>query len=107
MAVKTKKERIRLIEKIHTKLSQLPNTGHMEVWLQRISHPYKGGIAFAESLCQMVDGGKVQIWNNDWISSKQLLAALDPASVVDKQKLKSLKPVVKPAEIRVFAYERY
>jgi hypothetical protein len=106
-AVKTNKERIRLIEKIHTKLSQLPNTGHMEVWLQRISHPYKSGIAFAESLCRLVDGGKVQVWNNDWISSSKLLAALDPAGIVDKQKLKSLKPVVKPAEIRVFAYERY
>jgi|ERR1017187_651480 hypothetical protein len=106
-AVKTKKERIRLIEKIHTKLSQLPNTGHMEVWLQRISYPYKSGMAFAESLCHLVNGGKVQVWNNDWISSKKLLAALDPTSIVDKRKLKSLKPVVKPAEIRVFAYERY
>ena len=38
--VKTKKERIHLIQKIHSKLSQLPNTGHMEVWLQRISYPY-------------------------------------------------------------------
>ena len=106
-ALKTKKERIRLIEKIHTKLSQLPNTGHMEVWLQRISYPYKNGMAFAESLCHLVNGVKVQVWNDDWISSKQLLAALDPTGIVDKRKLKALKPVVKPAEIRVFAYERY
>jgi Reverse transcriptase (RNA-dependent DNA polymerase) len=106
-AVKAKKERIRLIEKIHEKLSQLPNTGHMEVWLQRISHPYKSSIAFGEHLCQLVDGSNIQIWNNSWISSKDLLAALDPTDIVDKQKLKSLKPVVKPKEIRVFAYERY
>jgi hypothetical protein len=54
-----------------------------------------------------VNGNKVQIWNNDWISSKRLLTALDPANIVDKQMLKSLKPVIKPSEIRVFAYERY
>lgn len=107
MAVKTKKERIRLIKKIHTKLSQLPNTGHMEVWLQRISYPYNSGIAFEECLCQLVDGDGVRIWNNDWISSRKLLAALNPRSIVDKRKLKLLKPVVRPAEIRVFAYERY
>jgi hypothetical protein len=106
-AVKTRKERVRLIEKIHTKLSQLPNTGHMEVWLQRISYPYKNRIALAESLCQVVDGNKVQIWNNDWISTKKLLVALDPKNIVDERKLKAAKPVVKPAEIRVFAYERY
>ncbi|HEV2328796.1 MAG TPA: RNA-directed DNA polymerase [Verrucomicrobiae bacterium] len=106
-AVKTRDERIRLIEKIHKKLSQLPNTGHMEVWLQRISHPYKDTIAFKEGLCQLVKGGKVQIWNDDWISSKDLLTALDPKSIVDERKLKALKPVVKPAEIRVFSYERY
>lgn len=106
-AVKTKKERIRLIEKIHAKLSQLPNTGHMEVWLQRISYPYKSSISFEECLCQLVNGGKVQIWNNDWIASKKLLSALDPKNIVDERKLKSLKPVVRPAEIRVFAYERY
>ena len=106
-AVKTKKERIRLIEKIHTKLSQLPNTGHMEVWLQRISHPCKSGIGFAESLCQLVDGGKLKIWNNDWISSKQMLSALDPKRIVDERKLKLLKPIVKPAGIRLFACERY
>ncbi|MGO9585783.1 MAG: RNA-directed DNA polymerase [Limisphaerales bacterium] len=106
-AVKAKKERIRLIEKIHTKLSQLPNTGHMEVWLQRISYPYKNSISFEECLCQLVNGGEVQIWNNDWIASKKLLSALDPKSIVDERKLKSLKPVVRPAEIRVFAYERY
>ncbi len=107
MAVKTKKERVRLIEKIHAKLSQLPNTGHMEIWLQLISYPYKSGVAYREFLCQLVDGGKVQIWNDDWLSSNKILSALDPKSIVDERKLKLLKPVVKPAEIRVFAYERY
>jgi hypothetical protein len=55
----------------------------------------------------VVDGNKVQIWNNDWISTKKLLVALDPKNIVDERKLKAAKPVVKPAEIRVFAYERY
>lgn len=105
--VKTKKERLRLIEKIHNKLSQLPNTGHMEVWLQRISYPYSRSIAFKESLCKLVDGGAAQIWNNDWISSKQLLAALDPKSIIDQPKLKSLKPVVKLKEIALFKFGGY
>ncbi|MBI1952908.1 MAG: RNA-directed DNA polymerase [Candidatus Omnitrophica bacterium] len=101
-------EKVDLIRRIHKKLSQMPNTGHMEIWLQRISHPYDRGIALEESLCQLVNGKEdVRLWNNEWISAKQLLAALNPKTIVDMRKLKSLKPVVPPAEIKLFSYERY
>lgn len=99
--------RVEVIQKIHRKLSQLPNTGHMEVWLQRISHPYDGGIIFRECLCQLVEGRAVDLWNNDWISSAKLKAAIAPGQIVDQEKLKKLKPVVRPEEIRIFSYERY
>lgn len=99
--------RSEIIAKIHKKLSQLPNTGHMEVWLQRISHPYVPDSEFKEPLCQLVKGKDVPLWNNDWISSSKLNKALDPAVIVNRRKLKALKPVMRPAEVRVFAYERY
>lgn len=35
-----------VIQQIRAKLSQLPNTGHMEVWLQRISHPIDPAVAY-------------------------------------------------------------
>lgn len=105
--LETDDSRIVVIQKIHRKLVQLPNTGHMEVWLQRISHPYDGGIVFKECLCQLVDGKGVSLWNNDWISSVKLKAALCPAQILNTRKLKALKPVVRPEEIRVFAYEKY
>ena len=79
----------------------------MEIWLQRISYPYDSKITFKERFCQLVEGAGVPLWNNDWISSKKLLAALDPTSIVDERKLKVLKPVVGPAEIRIFSYEGY
>jgi hypothetical protein len=79
----TDDSRVEVIQKIHRKLAQLPNTGHMEVWLQRISHPYDGGIVFKECLCQLVEGNDVTIWNNDWISSTKLKAALAPAQIVN------------------------
>ena len=60
-----------------------------------------------ESLCQLVNGEDVQLWNNDWISSKPLKKALDPKTIVDQRKLKWLKPIVLPAEIRLFFHERY
>jgi hypothetical protein len=95
------------IRRIQRKLSQLPNTGHMEIWLQRISYPFDTEVTFEESICKLVNGENVQLWNSDWISSKPLQRALDPTTIVDQRKLKSLKPVVAPVEIRLFFFERY
>ncbi len=105
--LKTKTDRVDVIRKIHAKLSQLPNTGHMEIWLQRISHSYAPRLEYKETLCQLVQGKAMEVWNDKWITSGKLKAALDPASIIDKRKLRGLKPVVKPKEIAIFGYERY
>lgn len=105
--LRTNAERVDVIKKIHVKLSQLPNTGHMEVWLQRISHSFGSGIAYKERLCKLVEGERVEIWNNSWITSKKLIAAIDPAAIVSNLKLHKLKSVIKPKEIELFASEWY
>jgi len=79
----------------------------MEVWLQRISHSFDPEVRYREKLCQLVQGKSADVWNNDWITATKLKAALNPATIVYKRKLRSLKPVIKPKEIEVFASERY
>jgi hypothetical protein len=103
----TKAARVDAIQKIHAKLSQLPNTGHMEAWLQRISHSFVPNLGYKETLCRLVKGDSVALWNNDWITSATLKAAIDPAKIVNKAKLRSLKPIVRPKEIELFASKRY
>ena len=96
-----------VIRKIHKRLSQLPNTGHMEVWLQRISHPIDPTVAFQEKLCHVVCGKDETIWNNDWLTSAKIKDTVAPKNILDGRKLKALKPIVRPAEIEIFADERY
>jgi RNA-directed DNA polymerase len=100
--LKEKKDRVDVIEKIHRKLSQMPNTGHMEVWLQRIGYSYAPKAGYQESLCQLVQGNTVTVWNNDWITSPNLKSAIDPTKIINTKKLKSLQPVIKPKEIALF-----
>lgn len=102
-----KAARVDAIQKIHAKLSQLPNTGHMEVWLQRISHSFVPNLRYKEPLCRLVKGKPVDIWNSSWITSAKLKAALDPTKIVNKAKLGALKPIVKPKEIELFVSDRY
>jgi len=103
----TKEDRVEVIKRIYRKLSQLPNTGHMEVWLQRISHSLEPRLAYKEQLCKLVKNQPADVWNNDWITSTKLKAALDPSQIVSRSKLRSLKPVIKPIEIALFAASRY
>lgn len=103
----TDASRVDVISKVHAKLAQLPNTGHMEVWLQRISHSFVPTLAYKETLCRLVKGDSVTLWNNDWISSAALKAAINPANIVDKGKLQSIEPIVRPKEIELFVSERY
>ena len=105
--LETKAKRQSVLDKIHDKVAQLPNTGHMEVWLQRISYPIDPAVTFKEKLCRVVCGQGDSIWNNEWISSTKLKTAIKSKNIIDQRKLKALKPVVLPIEVRIFAYERY
>lgn len=106
-SLETKDEQVEVIRKIYRKLSQLPNTGHMEVWLQRISHPLEPRLHYKEQLCRLVKNRAADIWNNDWITSPKLKAALDASQIVSKSKVQSLKPVIKPIEIALFPASWY
>jgi len=91
-----------VVEKIKKKFEKLPNTGHMQLWLQRISQPISTNVLYDEPLCKLVSGESPIIWNNDWISSKDLLAAITPELLVDRKKLGKLSPVVPVSEMAIF-----
>jgi RNA-directed DNA polymerase len=106
-ALATKAARVDAIQKIHAKLSQLPNTGHMEVWLQRISQSFVPDLVYKETLCRLVKGDSVVLWNNDWITSAELRTAIDPSKIVNRAKRRAISAIVRPKEIELFASERY
>jgi hypothetical protein len=99
--LKSDAERAEVIKKVRAKLSRFPNTGLMEVWLQRIGHFY-GIDNYEEKLCRIVTGKEPVLWNNDWITSKELKGAINPADIFDKVKFKDMKPTIQPSEIDLF-----
>ena len=96
-------DRCDVVSKIRRKFSQLPNTEHMETWLQRISYPFDPGIDFDTPLCRLILGDEVSIWNSDWISSRDLRAAVEAAHVVDRGALADLPAVVRSDEFALFS----
>lgn len=97
-----KSQQKNVIEKVKKKFAQIPNTGHLQLWLQRISYPIDGSIEYTEPLCKLVTGDSVLIWNVDWISSKELKNTIENTKTLNKQELKKLKPVISAEEVELF-----
>ncbi|MBP8991055.1 MAG: RNA-directed DNA polymerase [Spirochaetes bacterium] len=108
-AIKTSKNRIDIIKKIHSKFLQLPNAGFTEIWLQRISRFYAScNITYEEKLCNNINNEKHEsIWNNRWVESKELKKIINNNKIYDDNILKEMKTLVKPNEIDLFNNPRY
>ncbi len=101
--LKSEEDKRQVVAKARRKFSQLPNTGHMEIWLQRVSYPFAPEIDFDEPLCRLVCGQDEPIWNSKWVSSKALKQAIDSKKIVDPKKLKTLDAIVPQEEVVLFA----
>lgn len=98
-------ERLTIAERIRIKFTQLPNTGHMQIWLQRMTLPLDRHIAYEENFCKVVAGSANRLWNNDWISSQGLKTAMDATKIVDAKTRDELAPVIPPKEVELFLSE--
>lgn len=98
----TPDEKKKIIERIWRKFSHIPNTGYLQVWLQRISLQFASDVKFDEPLCQLVSQGNGKIWNHDWITSKDLRKAVDADAIIDRDILSRLTPVIPIDEVELF-----
>lgn len=89
--------------KIVTKMKRVPYNGYLEIWLQRVGIPKEVGLEFLsdESICKIVNGKAAKIWENSWISSPALVAALDTSKIVVKN-AREVPKIVTPEEVDLF-----
>lgn len=95
-----------IIRKIIRRFNSIPNTGHMEVWLQRVSVYIDRELEYREPLCRLIAGEHDEIWNNDWITSQTLKHALDARQIVNNEALGQLSSIIPPGEVDLFIRSR-
>ncbi|HHT9144094.1 MAG TPA: RNA-directed DNA polymerase, partial [Candidatus Wunengus sp. YC61] len=96
----------KMLHQVLRKMSLLPNSGLMEVWLQRIAKPNSLDFKFKDKLCKKVNEEQVQLFETGWINSQALKKIIDDAEYVDKVALDKLDAIIGGDEIELFA-ERY
>lgn len=92
----------KVVDRIKRRFDLLPNTSHMEIWLQRVSYTFAQDIEYDSALCKLVSGMTQTIWNMDWISSADLKKVITPEKIIDADKLANLLPVISVSEVALF-----
>lgn len=100
------KDKPSLWNKVRSKMRRVPHNGYLDIWLQRVIQPL--GIPFdsKESICRIVNGESVELWENRWIASKNLQDALDTSTIVVKP-IDEIEEVIQPEEIELFTQKAW
>lgn len=86
------------------KFKKIPNTGLMQIWLQRIAIPFKSQLDFSEPICGLIEGDSLDLWDSTWLHSK-LKTKLKSLDFIIQDKIDELSPVMSMSEISIFEYD--
>ncbi|MBR6927364.1 MAG: RNA-directed DNA polymerase [Bacteroidaceae bacterium] len=104
-SLKDMKEKRSIIDLVYHKLCNLPNSDYNQLWLQNMTYTQDkktGTSPYSLRLCQLVAGKEIlPLWNNDWIKDEFVLN-IPIKSIVDKEILKKVTPVIMFRETRVY-----
>lgn len=93
-----------ILQSIMTKFEKIPNTGHIKIWLQRLTIKIDRPRVYEEDLCQKVNDQTIQIWNSDWLNNG-FKTMIDKAPIIDEQILQDIDIVINSTEVQLFKLE--
>jgi hypothetical protein len=90
-----------LLGKIVEKFNDIPNTGHLDIWIQRVVLGIKGNMTFKEDLCKLADSQATNIWNVSWLKDS-LKNKINVSSIIDKKIIDELPEIITQDEVALF-----
>ncbi len=93
-----------IINDILTKFEKIPNTGHLKIWLQRLTIKIDRNKTYPEILCETVYNQNTKIWNSDWLNNS-LKTRIEATRIIDEQIIDKTDVVITSAEVQLFKPE--
>lgn len=93
-----------IIDKVRTRLISQPNSTYTQLWLQNMTYSLdsqQGTAPYDVSLCRIAAGEDIELWDNTWLSPA-LTEGFPQASIVDRDLLANLTPIITFRETRVY-----
>ena len=104
-SLKDMKEKQSIIDLVYHKLCNQPNSDYNQLWLQNMTYTQDmktGTSPYPLRLCKLVMGNlDEQLWNNEWLKPK-MVDNLPYDSIVNKDTLKKVTPVITFRETRTY-----
>lgn len=95
-----------IANKVLRKFVRVPNTGILDIWLQRVIYPSDPTKNYNEPLTKVVVIGSYPgndgIWPSSWLTPT-MKAILKDTPIVDKSSLKKARPIITSSETDLFA----
>jgi len=104
--LENKKEKEIIINKIQKRFQRLPNTEHLDLWLQRITLKIEDSFSYRGKLCEKVKDNSVKIWNSVWLND-DFNKIISSAEIIDREEIKNMQPVISDAEVSLFEQKNY
>ena len=89
-------------EEILNKFNDLPNTEHLNIWLQRILYPLGINLQYSQKLTKIVQGENLLPWNFEWISDSGLKTKIMREKIIDTTELATIQSTIPREEIDIF-----
>jgi RNA-directed DNA polymerase len=89
---------------IYQRFEKIPNTGHIKIWLQRITIKLDRQRHYTEKLCEKVNDVAIQIWNSDWIENN-LKTIIETMPIIDESIIAEIDEVITIDEVQLFKTE--
>ena len=93
--------RDKLLDKITKRFKKIPNTGHIQIWLQRAILKVDRKKNFEEKLCKKLNDSKILIWNSEWLN-QELEKLINEEPIIDEDIIKNINKVIDSSEVSLF-----
>jgi len=90
-----------ILKSIMTKFEKIPNTGHIKIWLQRLTIKIDREKVYEENLCKKVNNSSIKIWNSDWLNNS-LKTLIESVPIIDEDIIRQINFVIAPKEVLLF-----
>lgn len=85
-----------ILEKIMERIKNMPNSGFIEIWLQRLSITVDEEYKYEDVLCKKVYSDS-KIWNTEWLD-----VAFDEDIIIDKKYIKEMSMKISKQDVDEF-----
>lgn len=92
-----------IINQIMEKFDKIPNTGHIQLWLQRVTIKINREQSYKELLCQKVNDLSICIWNSEWLND-ELREIIEEEPIIDEEIIDEIDRIIESEEFQLFEY---